>query len=94
LKKSLLAGLFTAVGVTLASSVFAQLPAKMMPLAADVVVLSATVDSVDDKKRIVVLKDANGNLAQMNVSKSVNDLEKFKKATCSWLSMLKRLLLA
>ncbi len=79
LKKSLLAGLFAAAGVTLASSVFAQLPAKMMPLAADVVVLSATVDSVDAKKRIVVLKDANGNLAQMNVSKSVNDLEKVKK---------------
>ena len=79
MKKSLLAGLFAAAGVTLASSVFAQLPAKMMPLAADVVVLSATVDSVDAKKRIVVLKDANGNLAQMNVSKSINDLDKVKK---------------
>jgi hypothetical protein len=79
LKKSLLAGLFAAAGVTLASSVFAQLPAKMMPLAADVVVLSATVDSVDAKKRIVILKDANGNLAQMNVSKSINDLDKVKK---------------
>ena len=79
LKKSLLAGLFAAAGVTLAGSVFAQLPAKMMPLAADVVVLSATVDSVDAKKRIVVLKDANGNLAQMNVSKSINDLDKVKK---------------
>ena len=79
LKKSLLAGLFAAAGLTLASSVFAQLPAKMLPLAADVVVLSATVDSVDAKKRIVVLKDANGNLAQMNVSKSINDLDKVKK---------------
>lgn len=79
LKKSLLAGLFAAAGLTLASTVFAQLPAKMMPLAADVVVLSATVDSVDAKKRIVVLKDANGNLAQMNVAKSVNDLDKVKK---------------
>ena len=79
LKKSLLAGLFAAVGLTCAASVFAQLPAKMLPLAAEVVVLSATVDSVDAKKRIVVLKDANGNLAQMNVSKSVNDLDKVKK---------------
>ncbi len=79
MKKSLLTGLFAAAGLTLASSVFAQLPAKMMPLAADVVVLSATVDSVDAKKRIVVLKDANGNLAQMNVSKSINDLDKVKK---------------
>ena len=51
----------------------------MLPLAADVVVLGATVDSVDTKKRIVVLKDANGNLAQMNVSKQVNDLDKVKK---------------
>ena len=79
MKKSLLAGLFAAAGLAFAASAFAQLPAKMVPLAADVVVLSATVDSVDVKKRIVVLKDANGNLAQMNVAKSVNDLEKVKK---------------
>jgi len=79
LKKSLLAGLFAAVGLTLASTVFAQAPAKMLPLAAEVVVLSATVDSVDVQKRIVVLKDANGNLMQMNVSKSINDLDKVKK---------------
>jgi hypothetical protein len=79
LKKSLLAGLFAAVGLIFTASVFAQLPAKMLPLAADVMVLGATVDSVDVKKRIVVLKDANGNLAQMNVSKSVNDLDKVKK---------------
>ena len=79
MKKSLLAGLFAAVGLTLASTVFAQAPAKMLPLAAEVVVLSATVDSVDVQKRIVVLKDANGNLMQMNVSKSINDLDKVKK---------------
>jgi len=79
LKKSLLAGLFAAVGIVCAGSVFAQAPAKMLPLAADVVVLTATVDSVDVAKRTVVLKDANGNLAQMNVSKSINDLDKVKK---------------
>ena len=79
MKKSLLASLFAAVGITCAASVFAQVPAKMLPLAADVVVLSATVDSVDVKKRIVTLKDANGDLAQMNVSKSINDLDKVKK---------------
>jgi hypothetical protein len=78
LKKSLFATLFVAASITCASSVFAQLPAKMLPLAADVAVISATVDSVDAKKRIVVLKDANGNLAQMNVSKSINDLDKVK----------------
>ena len=79
LKKSLLAGLFAVVGITCAASIFAQQPAKMLPLAAEVVVLGATVDSVDVKNRIVVLKDANGNLAQMNVAKSINDLDKVKK---------------
>ncbi len=79
MKKSLLIILFSSLGLTMASSAFAQLPAKMIPLAADVVVLSATVDSVDTQKRIVVLKDANGNLAQMNVSKQVKELDKVKK---------------
>jgi hypothetical protein len=79
LKKSLLASLFAAIGIAFTASAFAQLPTKMLPLAADVIVISATVDSVDAKKRIVVLKDANGNLAQMNVAKSVNDLDKVKK---------------
>ena len=79
MKKSLLAALVASLGFVAASSVFAQAPAKMLPLAAEVVVLTATVDSVDVKKRIVVLKDANGNLAQMNVSKQVNDLDKVKK---------------
>ena len=79
LKKSLLATLVASLGLVVAGSVFAQAPAKMLPLAAEAVVLTATVDSVDVKKRIVVLKDANGNLAQMNVSKQVNDLDKVKK---------------
>ena len=79
MKKSLLVSLFAASGIAIASSAFAQLPAKMLPLAAEVVVLGATVESVDVKKRIVVLKDDKGNLAQMNVAKSVNDLEKVKK---------------
>ncbi len=79
LKKSLFIALCTTFGLPLASSAFAQLPAKMLPLAAEVVVISATVDSVDAKKRIVVLKDANNNLVQMNVAKQVNDLDKVKK---------------
>jgi hypothetical protein len=78
LKKSVYA-LLASLGLAVSASVFAQLPAKMMPLAADVVILTATVDSVDLKNRIVTLKDANGNLAQMNVAKSVNDLDKVKK---------------
>ena len=79
MKKSLLATLAATLGVVVAGSVFAQAPAKMLPLAAEVVVLTATVDSVDVKNRIVVLKDANGNLAQMNVGKQVNDLDKVAK---------------
>ena len=79
MKKSLLTGLFAAANLAFASAAFAQAPAKMLPLAAEVFVLTATVDSVDVKNRIIVLKDANGNLAQMNVAKSVNDLDKVKK---------------
>ncbi len=79
MKKSLLVTLVASLGLVVTSAVFAQAPAKMLPLAAEVIVLNATVDSVDAKKRIVILKDANGNLAQMNVSKQVNDLDKVKK---------------
>ena len=79
LKKSLLACLFATAGLAFTTSAFAQAPAKMLPLAAEVIVLTATVDSVDLKKRIVVLKDANGNIVQMNVAKTVNDLDKVKK---------------
>ena len=79
MKKSSLATLVASLSVVVAGSVFAQAPAKMLPLAAEVVVMTASVDSVDVKNRIVVLKDANGNLAQMNVGKQVNDLDKVKK---------------
>jgi hypothetical protein len=79
LKKTFIASLLATTGFVMAGAVFAQAPAKMVPLAADAAVLTATVDSVDVKKRIVVLKDVNGNLAQMNVSKDINDLEKVKK---------------
>ena len=78
MKKSVYA-LFASIGLALSASASAQMPAKMVPLAADVMVLTATVDSVDMKTRVVTLKDANGNLAQMNVAKSVHDLGKVKK---------------
>lgn len=64
----------------------AQAPAKpasasvsMAPVAAEVVVITSTVDSVDLKKRVVTLKDDKGNTATMNVGKQINDLEKVKK---------------
>ena len=78
MKKSVYA-LFASIGLALSASASAQMPAKMVPLAADVMVLTATVDSVDMKTRVVTLKDANGNTAQMNVAKSVHDLGKVKK---------------
>lgn len=79
MKKSLITALVASLSLVAAGAVFAQLPAKMLPLAAEVAVLNATVDSVDVKRRIVVLKDSNGSLAQMNVSKQVHDLDKVKK---------------
>jgi hypothetical protein len=79
LNRTFIAGLLATAGLVMASATIAQVPAKMVPLAADIAVLTATVDSVDAKKRIVVLKDANGNLVQMNVSKQINDLDKVKK---------------
>jgi len=79
LKRTFIAGLLATAGLVMASATIAQVPAKMVPLAADIAVLTATVDSVDAKKRIVVLKDASGNLVQMNVSKQINDFEKVKK---------------
>jgi 3-deoxy-D-manno-octulosonate 8-phosphate phosphatase KdsC-like HAD superfamily phosphatase len=51
----------------------------MAPIAAEVVVITSTVDSVDVKKRIVTLKDDKGNTATMTVGKQINDLEKVKK---------------
>ena len=69
-----------------AATSFAQAPAKpaassvsMAPVAAEVVVITSTVDSVDVKKRIVTLKDDKGNTATMTVGKQINDLEKVKK---------------
>jgi Cu/Ag efflux protein CusF len=79
LKKLLLVALSASLGLTLSAAAFAQAPAKMLPLAAEVAVINATVDSVDLKSRTVTLKDANGNLLQMNVGKQVNDLDKVKK---------------
>ena len=77
--------LFTICSAFAATS-FAQAPAKpaassvsMAPVAAEVVVMTSTVDSVDVKKRIVTLKDDKGNTATMTVGKQINDLEKVKK---------------
>lgn len=83
MKKSLLANavasLVASFGLVVSSAAVAQAPANVQPVAAEVMVMTATVNSVDLNKRVVVLKDANGNLTEMNVSKQINDLEKVKK---------------
>ena len=83
MKKSLLANavasLVASFGLVVSSAAVAQAPANVQPVATEVMVMTATVNSVDLKKRVVVLKDTNGNLTEMNVSKQVNDLEKVKQ---------------
>ena len=79
LKKSSIVILFSAFSFIAASSVYAQTPAKMLPLVAEVEVMTAFVMDVDLQNRTIELKDTSGNLSQMKVSKQVNDLDKVKK---------------
>ena len=79
LKKSSLVLLFSVFSLFAASSVYAQTPAKMLPLAVEVDVVTVFVMDVDLQNRTIELKDTNGNLFQMKVSKQVNDLDKVKK---------------
>jgi len=79
LKKSSFAILFSTFSLIAASSIYAQTPAKMLPLVAGVEVMTAFVLDVDLQNRTIELKDTSGNLSQMKVSKQVNDLDKVKK---------------
>lgn len=79
MKKSSFVKLVSAFSFIAASSVYAQTPAKMMPLVAEVEVVTVFVMDVDLQNRTIELKDTNGNLSQMKVSKQVNDLDKVKK---------------
>lgn len=85
-KHALYLALIASVGLSACASKPAPAPVaekpaavKLTPVAAQVTVFTATVDSVDVQNRTVVLKDAKGNLAPMKVSKSVNDLQNVKK---------------
>jgi hypothetical protein len=78
-KKTYIASCIASLGLALSATAYAQVPAKMVPLAAEVAVVTATVESVDLKNRTIVVKDANGNMMQMNVSKQINNLDKVKK---------------
>ena len=79
MKKTSVAILFSAFSLIAASSIYAQTPAKMLPLVAEVEVMTAFVVDVDLQNRTIELKDTSGNLYQMKVSKQVNDLDKVKK---------------
>ena len=79
MKKSSIAILFSAFSLIAASSVYAQTPAKMLPLVVEVEVITAFVINVDLQNRTIELKDTGGNLLQMKVSRQVNDLDKVKK---------------
>ena len=79
MKKSSIVILFSAFSLIAASSIYAQTPAKMLPLVAEVEVMTAFVVDIDLQNRTIELKDTSGNLYQMKVSKQVNDLDKVKK---------------
>jgi len=85
-KTAIYMSLIAAVGLSACASKPAPAPVaekpaavKLAPVAAQVTVVTATVDSVDVQNRTVVLKDAKGNLVPMKVAKSVNDLQNVKK---------------
>lgn len=79
--------LVAAIGLSACASKPAPTPApapaptaqKIQPIAAQVTVFTATVDSVDQQNRTVVLKDAKGNTAPMKVAKSVANLQNVQK---------------
>ena len=88
MKKSLLiAALLATAGITAQAQTAAPAvkPAaaaksgQVVPVAAEVTVLTATVDSVDAKNRTVVLKNDQGQLAPMKVGKDVPNFGKIKK---------------
>ncbi len=81
MKKSfLIAALLATAGFAVQAQTAAK-PAdnKVVPVAAEVTVMTATVDSVDAKTRTVMLKDAQGNLAPMKVGKDVTNFNNIKK---------------
>lgn len=88
MKKSLLiAALLATAGLTAqaqtaapaAKPAAAAKSGQVVPVAAEVTVLTATVDSVDAKNRTVVLKNDQGQLAPMKVGKDVPNFGKIKK---------------
>ena len=79
MKKSLLlAALLATAGLNVQAQTAAP-AAEVAPVAAEVTVMTATVDSVNAKTRTVMLKNDQGQLAPMTVGKSVTNFNKIKK---------------
>ena len=80
MKKQLLSTLVcAALGIAAASfDASAQAPG-LVPVMADISVITATVDAVDAANRIVTLKDASGNTAMLTVPKGVTSFDTIKK---------------
>ncbi len=76
MKKTLLATLVATLSLS-ASISFAQ-STKLEPVFADVSVTAATVDSIDSKNRVVMLKDGSGNVEGLVVPKSVKNFDQIK----------------
>ena len=83
MKKSLLlAALLATAGLNVQAQTAAPAAApaaEVAPVAAEVVIMTATVDSVNAKTRTVMLKNDQGQLAPMTVGKSVTNFNKIKK---------------
>ena len=83
MKKSLLlAALLATAGLNVQAQTAAPATApaaEVAPVAAEVTIMTATVDSVNAKTRTVVLKNDQGQLAPMKVGKSVANFGKIKK---------------
>ena len=83
MKKSLLlAALLATAGLNVQAQTAAPAAApaaEVAPVAAEVTIMTATVDSVNTKTRTVMLKNDQGQLAPMKVGKSVTNFNKIKK---------------
>jgi hypothetical protein len=83
MKKSLLlAALLATAGLNVQAQTAAPAAApaaEVAPVAAEVTIMTATVDSVNAKTRTVMLKNDQGQLAPMTVGKSVTNFNKIKK---------------
>ena len=83
MKKSLLlAALLATAGLNAQAQTAAPAAApaaQVAPVAAEVTIMTATVDSVNAKTRTVVLKNDQGQTSPMTVGKSVANFNKIKK---------------